>query len=170
MPAASDFAEWLAAAIKAAGITQTELAQAVGVTKWCVWSWLHCGKEPRSENRERIEAFLATRGIPRPADASRCVTGYTYPLQTTVGVAWGPAVDVPGGCDDCPHLVPCKRSVDAGNFAFCEAVAPWDLDPGYGVQVERWEYCDLVDPAMEQMVTLEGRVTMAEAARAGIGG
>jgi len=92
------------------------------------------------------------------------VADYAYPLQTTVGVAWGPAVEVGGGCGTCPHFAPCKQSVDGGDFALCEAVAPWDVDPGDEGQVERWDYCDRLGPG--EAVVMEGGVSMAEAGRA----
>ncbi|MFE7646845.1 helix-turn-helix domain-containing protein [Streptomyces phaeoluteigriseus] len=60
MEAGEDFGPWLARQLKLADMTQTELAQAVEVTRAAVSAWITGRAAPRPETIERIAAALNT--------------------------------------------------------------------------------------------------------------
>ncbi|MFJ8508109.1 helix-turn-helix transcriptional regulator [Streptomyces avermitilis] len=60
MEAGEDFGPWLARQLKLADMTQTELAQAVDVTRAAVSAWITGRAAPRSETIERIARALNT--------------------------------------------------------------------------------------------------------------
>ncbi|MEU9996885.1 helix-turn-helix transcriptional regulator [Streptomyces sp. NPDC050848] len=60
MEAGEDFGPWLARQLKLADMTQTELAQAVEVTRAAVSAWITGRAAPRAETIERIAAALNT--------------------------------------------------------------------------------------------------------------
>ncbi|MFJ2568322.1 helix-turn-helix domain-containing protein [Streptomyces sp. NBC_01788] len=60
MEAAEDFGPWLARQLKLADMTQTELAQAVEVTRAAVSAWITGRAAPRPETIERIAMALNT--------------------------------------------------------------------------------------------------------------
>lgn len=136
-----DFATRLRAELKAVGITQSAMARALGLPTSTVSCWMTGTSTPRPRKRKEIEAFFEAGAVCPPAGAGECMPEITYPVRTTVGVAWAEPVKVRNvDCRNCPHFAACRRSVAAGDFALCEAMIDVDLDPGNEARIERTDY------------------------------